>query len=294
MRRYYLYYLGRIVACIFYLLPLGVALELGGIIGGLAFLVLSKYRNIAIENLTAAFSGEKTRTEIRRIARRVFENLAKNAVELVSLPKIGKANIDSFARIVNSDILKAAYAKGRGIVLITGHFGNWELLAATLRLKGYPGAALGRRIYFERYDRYLNSLRQAHDVRVIYRDESPKKILRVLRDNGILGVLADQDVESVDGVFVNFFGRPAYTPAGPVVLAKASGAVLIPAFDIREGPRHRLIIEEPIELIDTADKEKDLLVNTQRWSDVIESYIKRYPDHWVWMHRRWKTKPVNY
>ncbi|MDD5436688.1 MAG: lysophospholipid acyltransferase family protein, partial [Candidatus Omnitrophica bacterium] len=95
---------------------------------------------------------------------------------------------------------------------------------------------------------------------------------------------------SVDGVFVDFFGRQAYTPTGPVVLARASGAVLLPVFIIREGRRHTISIEEPVELVDTGNKEADLISNTQKWSNVVESYVRRYPDQWVWMHRRWKTK----
>ena len=159
-----------------------------------------------------------------------------------------------------------------------------------MRLKGYKGAAIARRIYFEKYDNFLNRLRGIHDVDVIYRDDSPKKVLRVLKGNGIMGILADQDVDSVDGVFVDFFGMPAYTPSGPVLLAVSSGAKIVPAFIIRRNGSHELVIEDPIELDDTGEKEKDVVTNTQRWSAVVESYIKRYPEQWVWMHRRWKTK----
>jgi KDO2-lipid IV(A) lauroyltransferase len=125
---------------------------------------------------------------------------------------------------------------------------------------------------------------------VIYRDESPRKMLKTLKKNWIVGIVADQDVDSVDGVFVNFFGHQAYTPSGPVALARASGAVLLPVFIIREGDGHTIAIDEPIELRDTDDKEADLIYNTQKWSNVVESYIRKYPDQWVWMHRRWKTK----
>ena len=129
-----------------------------------------------------------------------------------------------------------------------------------------------------------------HDVNVIYRDESPRKILKVLKENRIVGIVADQDVESVEGVFVDFFGHPAYTPAGPAALARASGASLIPVLIMRENGKHSLVVEKPIELADTGDKEKDLVENTRRWSSVIESYIRKYPEQWVWLHRRWKTK----
>jgi KDO2-lipid IV(A) lauroyltransferase len=181
-------------------------------------------------------------------------------------------------------------AKGKGVIIVTGHFGNWEIMPITLKIKGYPGAVVGRRIYFEKYDRYLNSLRAYHGVNIIYRDESPRKILKIIRSGGIVGIVADQDVDSVEGVFVDFLGREAYTPAGPAALAKVTGAALIPAFMIRQGSKHRLIFDRPIELVDTGDKDKDLITNTQAWSDVVASYIRKYPDQWVWMHRRWKTK----
>ena len=291
-RRYYLYYLARIVVFFIYLLPINIGLYLAKIIGRTAFYALKYYRDIAVSNLKNAFGSEKSKDEIRRTAKRVFENLAKNAVELVNFPKIDNSNIDKFVELKNTDILDRAFKKGQGIIIVTAHFGNWELMAATLRLKGYPGVTIGRRIYFEKYDRYLNWLRKTHDVDVVYRDESPRRVLKILKENRIVGIVADQDVDSVDGVFVNFFGKTADTPIGPAALAKASGASLIPVFIIRENGRHILIIEKPIELIDTGNKETDLVANTQRWSDVVESYIRRYPEQWVWMHRRWKTKPV--
>ena len=292
LRRYFLYYLGRCLAFLFYLIPFRAGVAIGGFLGGLAFYIVGKYRLAAIENLEAAFGHEKSGPDIRAIAKQVFKNLGKNAAELVNFPKINKSNIDKFVRLKNADILDKALEKGNGAIILTGHFGNWEFLGAALRIKGYKGAAIGKRIYFGKYDAYLNSLRRVHDVNVIYRDESPKKILRVLKDNGVIGMSADQDVDSVNGVFVDFFGKPAYTPTGPVTLARASGAALIPAFVIRDNCHHTIEMKEPIELVDTGDKEKDMIENTRRWSDVVEFYIRRYPEQWVWMHRRWKTKPT--
>ncbi|MCM8761039.1 MAG: lysophospholipid acyltransferase family protein [Candidatus Omnitrophica bacterium] len=290
-RRYYLYYLGRCVAFLFYILPMRVSLRIAALCGRMAFLLLGKYRQITIDNLKMAFGGEKSDAEIRKIALAVFEHLGKTAAELINFPKINESNIDRFVHIRNLEIIDAALAAGKGVITLTAHLGNWELLALTLRLKGYSGVAIGRKIYFEKYDKYLNSLRRIHDVNVLDRDQSPRAFLKILRANRILGILADQDVDSVEGVFVNFFGQPAYTPVGPVALAKASGAALIPAFLVRQGRRHEFFIEKPIELVDTADRQADMVTNTQKWSDVVESYVRRYPDQWVWLHRRWKTKP---
>jgi KDO2-lipid IV(A) lauroyltransferase len=290
-RRYYLYYLGRCLAFLFYIIPLRAGLSIAGVLGNVAFLVPGKYRRVTIENLRTAFGGEKSDAEIRATARGVFRNVAKIAVELVNFPRIHTSNIDRFVRITHPEIIDAAFKAGRGTIVLTAHFGNWELLAMTLRVKGYPGVAVGRKIYFDKYDKYLNYLRKVHDVNVMDREQSPRAFLRVLRSNRILGILADQDVDSVEGVFVNFFGRPAYTPIGPVALAKASGAPLIPMFLVRSGVRHTFHVEKPLELVDTGNKEADMAANTQAWSDVVEKYIRRYPEQWVWMHRRWKTQP---
>ncbi|MBI5124473.1 MAG: hypothetical protein HZA72_03550, partial [Candidatus Omnitrophica bacterium] len=250
-RRYYLYYLGRVGAFLIYLVPARIGIAIGGFLGRCAFFLLPKYRKIAIDNLSLAFGDEKSRQEIYRIAAGVFENLGKNACELVNFPKINEKNINSLLKIEGIDIVDRSFAKGKGTIILASHFGNWELLGLTFRIKGYPGYTIGRRIYFYKYDSFLNGLRRTHDVNVIYRDESPKKMLRVLKDNKILGIVADQDVDSVGGVFVNFFGMPAFTPAGPAVLARATGASIIPVFVIRQGMRHIFKIDEPVELIDT-------------------------------------------
>ncbi|MFH1189610.1 MAG: lysophospholipid acyltransferase family protein [Candidatus Omnitrophota bacterium] len=289
-RRYYLYYWGRCLAFVLYLLPAGSALAIGSLLGRIGFRLLGKYRNLTIDNLRSAFPG-KSGSEIRRLAAKVFENLGKTAVEFINFPKIDKSNIDRFVRIENVGILEGELKKGRGVIILTAHFGNWEMLALTIRVKGYPGSVVGRRLYFHKYDRYLNYLRRVHDVNVIYRDQSPRNILKVLKGGGIIGILADQDVDSVEGVFVDFFGKPAYTPVGPAALAMASGAAILPAFMIRSGRKHTLVIDKPVDISDTGDREADLVANTGRWSNVVESYIRRYPDHWAWMHRRWKTRP---
>jgi len=289
-RRYFLYYLGRVFAFLIYLLPMRVGAAVTAFLGKCAFYLLAEYRNIAIENLTKAFGQEKTSGEIRRIGRAVFENLGRSAGETINFPKINAGNIDRFVRIDGIHHVDESFKAGRGTIILASHFGNWELLGMTFRVKSYPGVTIGRKIYFYKYDQFLNRLRKSQDVNVIYRDDSPRKMLKVLKDNRILGIVADQDVDSVEGVFVNFFGMSAYTPIGPAALAKASGAKMIPCFVIREGYRHVLKIEPPIELADTGNKEADLVTNTQTWSDVVESYIRRYPEQWVWMHRRWKTK----
>jgi KDO2-lipid IV(A) lauroyltransferase len=291
LRRYYLYYLARSFAFIISVLPLTVGRGLASLAGRLAFWLLPAYRRLTIKNLKSAFEGSKSDREINRIGIKVFENLGKNAAELIMTPQLARLGIDRFVKVRNSEIIDKALKQGKGAIVLATHLGNWDLLALTLTLKGYSGAVLGRRVYFKKYDNYLLRLRSISGLETIYRDESPKKFLKLLRENRILGMLADQDVDSVGGVFVDFFGKPAYTPIGPVALAKASGAALIPTFIIRgDDDKHTIMIEPPVELVDTGNKEADLVENTRRWSAIVESYIRRYPEQWVWMHRRWKTR----
>lgn len=289
-RRYFLYYAGRLAAFLMYLLPLRVGASIGALIGRCAFLVLAKYRKITIDNLTGVFGAEKSAAEIKIIARKVFENLGRFACELVNLPKINRDNIDRFLKIEGLDNIDRSFERGKGTIVLTAHFGNWELVGLAFLVHGYPGTTIVRKIYFHKYNDFLSSLRRTYGLNATYRDESARKMLGVLKENKILGIVADQDVDSVDGVFVNFFGRRTYTPSGPAVLARVSKAAMVPVFMVREGSGFVMKIERPVELVDTGNKEADLVTNTQKWSDVVESYIRRYPDQWVWMHRRWKTQ----
>ena len=177
------------------------------------------------------------------------------------------------------------------IIIITGHLGNWELIPAYFVSVGLHGGVVARRVYYEKYERLLSRLRLSKGFRVFYRDESPRAILKTLKNNEVVGILADQDVRKLDGVFVEFFGRPAYTPTAPVLIAMKTGAPLIPARIVREGRKHRIVVDEPIPLRRSGDREADLVHNTQAWSRVIERYIREHPDQWVWMHRRWRTRP---
>ncbi len=164
-------------------------------------------------------------------------------------------------------------------------------MAAAVAMKGYPVYVIGKQLYDPRMDRILVRNRERSGYRNIARGGSAKKIIRALRSNSILGILIDQDT-NVDGVFVNFFGMPAYTPIGPVVLAAKSGASIVPiAIQIMPDFRHRILIKEPVALTFTGDRQQDLVVNTQKLSDFLEETIRAYPTQWVWMHERWKTKP---
>ena len=259
--------------------------------GWCAYHLLRRERRKALDNLAAAFGGEMTAAERARIARGVFVNQGKTMAELALSPRMDSAALHRLVSMEGREIIDREKRKGKGIIIITGHLGNWELIPAYFVSVGLHGGVVARRVYYEKYERLLSRLRLSKGFRVFYRDESPRAILKTLKNNEVVGILADQDVRKLDGVFVEFFGRPAYTPTAPVLIAMKTGAPLIPARIVREGRKHRIVVDEPIPLRRSGDREADLVHNTQAWSRVIERYIREHPDQWVWMHRRWRTRP---
>ena len=182
---------------------------------------------------------------------------------------------------------------GRGVICTLAHFGNWEIMGGFTAIKGYPCVVVAREIYFDKYNELLISLRRKLKMEVIYRDSSPRTMLGVLKKNKMLGFVVDQDVETVEGVFVNFFNRPSFTPVAPVRFAMVTGAPIVPVFIIRNGIKHHVIVEPALEMTVTQDKKSDIRVNTQRWVAIQEKYIRQYPHLWVWNHKRWKTGPAS-
>ncbi len=274
------------------LLPYRVGFSFGGTVGKVVFNILPKEKEKTLSHLRMVFGNEKPEKEIRQIGQRVFEHYGKTLAELALIDKI-IPRFDEFVTASGYENFDKGLKAGKGIVVTIAHFGNWEIMGGYTAMKGYPCNVIARRIYFEKYDRLLVSLRQKMKMKNIYRDESPKQMLGVLRRNEMLGFVVDQDVASVDGIFVNFFGRAAFTPTAPVRFAVTTGAPIIPVFIIRSGIKHHMIVEPAIELVDTGNKEEDVTTNTQKWVSVQEKYIRQYPHLWVWNHKRWKTTPVN-
>ena len=266
---------------------------MGSFFGGLAYKLLPKYRDITLRNLREAFAGEKGEKEIEQIAKDVFRNLGKTGAECLSLRKFNRKAIKRLVREEDYRPIKEILSKGKGVIILASHFGNWEMSSIGGVAVGLDVTIIGRRIYYPPYNKFLASIRESKGVKILYRDEKNilRKSLQVLKSNKILGVAPDQDVDSVDGVFVNFFGKPAYTPTGPVIMAMLSGAPILPTFMLRENGRFRLFVEEPIYVEKSGDRKQDIINYTQKWSDVVEEYIRKYPSQWVWMHKRWKTKP---
>jgi len=274
---------------IFLWLPYRAGVSFGGALGRAAFHLLPKEKKKTLSHLRLAFGGEKSEKEIRALGGRVFEHYGKTLAELALLDKL-IPRFDEYVTTEGYEHLDRGLAAGKGIIITTAHFGNWEIMGGYSALKGYPLTVIAKKIYFEKYDRLLVATREKMKVKTIYRDASVRAMLGVLKNNGILGFAVDQDVDFADGIFVDFFGQPAYTAVAPVRFAMTTGAPIVPAFVVRQGFRHHVIVESPIDLVRTGNQEEDVRVNTQKWVSVQERYIRTYPDMWVWNHRRWKTK----
>lgn len=269
-------------------MPYRCVAGLGAFLGRAVWRLLPRERRKTLEHLRLAFGAEKDLGELQGIGRRTFEHYGVLIAEWV---KIGHliSHLDEFFVTEGYAHLDAAFAKGRGIVIVAAHFGNWELMAGHASLKGYPCSVVARKIYFDKYNQLLTSMRRRMNLETIYRTENPRRMLEALRQNRMVGFVVDQAIVGVEAVQTRFFGHPAWTPVAPVRFAQVSGAPLIPAFIVREGLRHRIIVEPPIALVRSGDRRADLLANTQAWVDVQERFIRRYPHLWVWNHRRWKS-----
>jgi len=288
-RRRILYTLLLVVDRLFFIIPYKIGIKAGGACGRIIYRFLPRYSKLVKEHLRMAFGSYMPDMQIKAVAESVFANMGMGLVEIFNLPKIQK-DFDSIISVEGIDRIDNALAKGKGAIALSAHLGAWELIAMYFAYKGYSSNIVARPIYYEKFNEWLAGIRRGMGVNVVYRTDSPLKLLRILKKGQLLGIVADQDIDSIEGVFVDFFGKKAYTPTAPVKLSHISGAPIIPIFIVREGKRHKIFVDKPI-YIDDSSRPDWVVFYTQKWSDIVESYIRRYPQQWVWMHRRWKTVP---
>lgn len=270
-------------------LPRRITLVIGGWLGTLAFWLAPQHRALACDHLRRSLTLSDER-RVRTIAKQCFQHLGKTVVEFMQFPRLDRAQIQRYVTFEGVEHVKQALAHGKGAIILTGHFGNWELLAASISATVAPLTPIVRELRSPRLNALVSRYREKAGYATIDRDTGIRQALQCLRRNELLGIVADVDT-TVSGVFVDFFGRRAYTPYSPVAIALKTGATILPTFIIRQPDgSHRAIIESPLALKRTDTKEKDLVINTQKFTKIIESYIRQYPAQWIWMHRRWKTE----
>lgn len=291
--RFLVYLLARAGVLILTVLPRPLALALARLAGHLGYALISRQRNKILENLRFAYGKEKTEEEIRRIARDVLGHVIRTGVDFLQFTRMPASKAAAFIDMGGADsFCKDILQEGKGLIIMTAHLGNWELLAGSFGLRGFQGAVVGRRIYYEPYNRWIVRLREAVGVRTIYSHEAVRRVREHLRRNEIVGLLPDQDMDNVRGIFVNFFGKPAYTSVAPVKFAMGAGTPLLPAFLVRtENDRYRLVFGDLLRPGVEGDRDRAVRKYTEAWTQSFEKIIRQYPEQWAWMHNRWRTTP---
>lgn len=274
------------------ILPRKLALFLGETLGSLAYLIVRKERHRSITNLDRAFGKEFSYRRKKEIARGCFITFGRSIMEAMRMRKHYHRQIKQNIEVIGEENLRRAYDRGNGVVTITGHIGNFELLAAWSAQAGYKSAALGRELYDKRLDKMLIANRTDLGLVNVRSDDSPRTILRTLKDGYILGILIDTDSFRVAGELTPFFGRPAKTPIGPTQLGLMAGAAFVPVFCLSfPGGKYKLIVGEEL-VPDSRERTRENVYRiTCQMTNVIEDIVRQYPDQWIWMHDRWHTKP---
>ena len=272
-------------------LPRTWTLGMADFLGGMLFCVDKKHRGIAMDNLTYAFGHQKQPEEIKKIARQVFINLVKVVFEIGWSLNSDERHLSKHFKIDGYHHIKKAYEKGKGVLVLTAHFGNWELLSVVGAMIKFPISIVVRPLDFKPLDHFIFNLRTRFGGKIIPKQRSIRTIIRSLDRGELVLLLMDQNVDWYEGVFVDFMGHRACTNKGLALLALKTGAPVVPVFMVREKSGFRAEFGPEIFTVKTGDKQKDIEINTREYNRVIENFIRRYPDQWFWVHHRWKTKP---
>jgi KDO2-lipid IV(A) lauroyltransferase len=282
------YWLALSLCCLFQLLPYRLALFLGEILGDITFEVIKLRRKVALKNLRRCFK-EKSAGELKRIAKRSYRNIGKSFVEYALFPRLARKKLSEIVEFKHAEHFDQALKEGRGVVLLTGHFGSWELMAAAVSRMGYPVDLLVGEQHNQLVDKLMNKYRRMMGAGIIKAGTSARGVIRALKQNRLVAMLSDQDAGK-DGVLINFFGYPASTPKGPAAFSLKTQAPIIIGFIIRgDRKKQKVILSKLDPLQDGDDKEENIKRITQRYTSILECYVRKYPDHWYWIHRRWKS-----
>jgi Kdo2-lipid IVA lauroyltransferase/acyltransferase len=273
-------------------LPRPMALWAGYAIGAMAHQLLPHLRRRAEINLRLALP-KLTDLERERIKRNVFRNLGRLLGEISQFPRYNRETIPSIVAYEGLENYLNAISQGKGVILLTGHIGAWELSVFAHSIYGHPMSFLKRNVDNPLIEAMAENYRSRFGNRAIDKRNSVREVLKTLKSGGVVGILADLNASREEGVFVDFFDIPACTTAGVATLALRTGAVVLPGYLIwDEAARlHRLHFEPPIETIDTGAQKEDVVANSARYAKAIENIIRKHPDQWLWIHRRWRTRP---
>lgn len=285
---FFMYMALQVVVCILRLFPLSFGRSFAKMLGSFAFYFVPIRRREVIKRLSDTFR-DKSASEIWSLARDVYIQFTISMVEVIFLSKLSGDAIDEIVEFYGLETIERFKKEKKGIILVTGHFGNWELMGAALR-KYIPVNVFAARLHNKYADRWINLNRRQVGLKIIYTDEPFRNVFKVLKRGEILAFLSDQDAHE-RGVFVDFLGRPSSTPRGAAIFALRTKLPMITSFIVRDGSKFKIYIEEVSPPQGGIDEEEAIRIYTQRYTKKLEEFIFKYPDHWFWFHRRWKSSP---
>jgi Kdo2-lipid IVA lauroyltransferase/acyltransferase len=273
------------------LLPRPLARAKGISFAWIVYLLHGKLRRVGIRNLALAFP-EKTPRERRKILRGEFTSLGRQIAEVCLFPRYTPENVSKIVVYEGFENFERALARKKGVLFLTAHLGAWELSAFAHSLYGYPLNIVMRPLDNPYIDRLTRAYRTMHGNKAVDKDFA-RGLIAAMRKGETVGVLMDTNMIASQGVFVDFFGIKACTASGIARVALKTDAAVVPGFTIWDPAlkKYRLRFDPAVKLIRTADREADVIANTALFTKIIEDYVRRYPDQWLWVHRRWKTRP---
>jgi Kdo2-lipid IVA lauroyltransferase/acyltransferase len=274
------------------LLPRPMARGVGLLIAGVVYHFHPRLRRVGLRNLELAFP-EKPLAERRKILRGVYRSLGRLLAEFCLFPDYTRENVSGVATYQGFENFEAAEKRGKGVLFLTGHFGGWEIGSLFHSLQGHPMRIVVRPIDNPYVDALVTRNRTLHGNSLIGKQGFARGLLAAMQDNETVGILMDTNMTPPQGVFVDFFGIPACTAVGIARVALHTDAAVVPAFTIWDQVlrKYRVEFSSAVELVRTGDYEADAVANTALFNRIFEEYVRKYPDQWLWVHRRWKTRP---
>jgi KDO2-lipid IV(A) lauroyltransferase len=273
-------------------LPRRVARSLAAGLARVLYALLPKLHRTAKVNLKIAFP-EWSDAQRKALIRKMVRHLGWMAAEFAQFPRYTKENISQLVVLDGNKNFLEGQRRGKGVLFLTGHIGAWELSSFAHAHYGYPLHYMARRIDNARIDALVNGYRCLSGNHPIFKNESARAMLKVLKEGGTIGILADQNTMPGEAEFVDFFGKAASTTTGIARVALHAESAVVPVYVVWDESigKYRLRFEPPVELIRTGDTQRDIVANTQRFAKIIEGIIRKYPEQWVWLHGRWNTRP---
>ena len=279
----------RLVACLFRLVPEPTALGLGRGLGLLAFHLVGRRRAVALAGLSRAFGDRLDPAALRRLGRENFAHYGVILAEFLRLPSLSDAQLQKRFTVIGRERAAAARARGNGLIVLTGHVGNWEYLVQAQTAWDLDMLVITRRAHCRGVDRFWQSVRRARGARFLDAERSLEETRRHLQEGGTVGLPIDQHEGGTTAVRVPFFGCPAGTVKAPALLAARTGCPVIMLLSWRDAQgRHHAEFSEEIPLVPGRDLAETIASTTRRYNELLEAFIRRHPAQWTWVHRRWK------